>query len=77
MSYTPPGHRGGGGGGGSGNGHGSASGSGGGNSADGASLPLVPQGRDAGHTARLPILSRTNYPDWALLMRVNLQAQGL
>nr|CAH66624.1 OSIGBa0115A19.5 [Oryza sativa] len=77
MSYTPPGRRGGGGGGGSGNGRGGASGSGGGNGADGALLPLVSQGRDASHTARLPVLSRTNYPDWALLMRVNLQAQGL
>nr|CAE04657.2 OSJNBa0061G20.13 [Oryza sativa Japonica Group] len=79
MSYTPPGHRGGGGGsgGGSGNGRGGSSGSGRGNGADGASLPLLSQGRDAGHTAHLLILSRTNYPDWALLMRVNLQAQGL
>nr|CAE04465.3 OSJNBa0029L02.6 [Oryza sativa Japonica Group] len=77
MSYTPPGRRGGGGSGGSGSGRGGASGSSGGNGADGASLPLVPQGRDAGHTTRLPVLSRTNYPDWALLMRVNLQEQGL
>ena len=66
--YTPPPRRGGSG------GSGGEQGSG---SANGATMPLVPLSRDGGATARLLMLTRTNYPDWALLMRVSLQAQGL
>jgi hypothetical protein len=33
--------------------------------------------RETGMPLRYPVLTRTNYADWALLMRVNLQAQGL
>jgi hypothetical protein len=63
--YTPPPRRGGSGGSGSEQGGGSA---------NGATMPLVPLSRDGGAAARLPMLTR-NYPDWALLMRVSLQAQ--
>src|SRR6266508_3135173 len=33
--------------------------------------------REGGGGAQYPVLTRTNYADWAIIMRVQLQAQGL
>jgi hypothetical protein len=33
--------------------------------------------REGGGSANYPTLSRTNYTDWAIIMCVQLQAQGL
>lgn len=33
--------------------------------------------RETGVSLRYPVLTRTNYNDWVLLMRVNLQTQGV
>ena len=38
---------------------------------------MVQQVKEAGVAVRYPMLTRTNYTEWALLMRVNLQAQGV
>jgi hypothetical protein len=33
--------------------------------------------KEASRSVQYPMLTRTNYNEWSLLMRVNLQAQGL
>src|SRR5438132_6302273 len=33
--------------------------------------------REGGGSAQYPMLTRTNYADWTIIMRVQLQAQGL
>lgn len=38
---------------------------------------VVHQIREASMAVRYPTLTRTNYIKWALLMRVNMQAQGV
>src|SRR6266508_1964630 len=33
--------------------------------------------REGGGSVQYPVLTRTNYADWAIIMRIQLQAQGL
>src|SRR5438128_1714460 len=33
--------------------------------------------REGGGSAQYPVLTHTNYVDWAIIMRIQLQAQGL
>ncbi|KAF0921542.1 hypothetical protein E2562_009283 [Oryza meyeriana var. granulata] len=45
--------------------------------ADGREMVVREVITEAGGLVSYPMLTRTNYTDWAVLMRVNLQAQGL
>ncbi|XP_062179504.1 uncharacterized protein LOC133884164 [Phragmites australis] len=38
---------------------------------------IIERVKETGGSVQYPTLTRTNYQDWSLLMRVNLQAQGL
>lgn len=69
--YTPPGRRG------SGSGSGAdGSGTDGGNNG-GQQIIVQRVMKETAGSVVYPMLTRTNYTDWALVMRVNLQAQGL